>query len=94
MLTPMTAPVKAPQVPPVRDIPPQKAEAARGKSSESTPCDSAIARTTLSAQKRPEENDCSALLRAFSAEFDFKIDSYELSSGFTNFILPNTTKVL
>src|ERR1035437_9199209 len=65
-LTPIIAPVSAPQVPQVRAIPLQKAVATLGKSSDSTPFAFAIARTTLSAQKRPPEKNSSADLRTSS----------------------------
>lgn len=59
----MIAPVSAPQVPDVRAMPLQNAVAILGKSSDSIPSALAIARTTLSAQKRPDANSSWADLR-------------------------------
>src|SRR5512144_2594808 len=62
-LTPIIAPVRAPHVPHVLDMPLQKTVAIFGSSSDSIPCAVARASTTLSAQYRPEAKDSSADLR-------------------------------
>jgi hypothetical protein len=62
----MIAPVSAPQVPQVRDMPPQNEVATLGRISDSIPWALASASTTLSAQYRPEVKESSADLRTFA----------------------------